>query len=77
MTIEKQQELFPCPFCGMPAKRFAVNIIYCSDTVNCCAEVHFDAQCGDGCAAAAWNRRVTPNVPVEGPPSGGPSRTRS
>lgn len=50
-------ELLPCPFCGKKARKIAANLIICSDTVNCGAEVHFDAQCTNDAATKAWNTR--------------------
>ena len=51
-------ELKPCAHCGKPAKKLAENLIVCSDTVNCNAEINFDARCGDGSVDKAWNTRA-------------------
>ena len=53
-------KLLPCPFCGAAAQMRYVNLINCTDTVSCGAEIHM----GDSgertaeYAIASWNSRT-------------------
>jgi hypothetical protein len=53
-------QLKPCPFCCKPAKRYFTNVVGCTDTVNCGAQIEL----GDHGTRTieytieSWNRRV-------------------
>jgi endogenous inhibitor of DNA gyrase (YacG/DUF329 family) len=54
-----------CPHCAEPARIHGENMVACTDTVDCCAQVDFGHWCGteNGIPAihwviAAWNRRA-------------------
>lgn len=60
ICIRGEVALLPCPFCGKAAEKRAVNLIVCSDVVDCGAEINS----GDSgprtweFTLRAWNRRA-------------------
>lgn len=58
--VSSPTQLLGCPFCGSTAVVRFTNMIYCSDNVNCGAQIE-SGDSGDNTqklTIAAWNKRA-------------------
>lgn len=65
-------ELLPCPFCGSSAIKRHVNFLYCSDTVNCGAQIEHTTSRDENSVIHTWNTRAQSanTLPLDEVPEG-------
>ena len=59
-SLTPEVKLLPCPFCGKPAKAMLGNVVACTDSLNCGANVDIGHCIDPALAAKFWNKRASP-----------------